>query len=115
MRALLAVLVALVVVLSLGAAGKECRPGPERAVWRHEKGSFKRLPNGRDWQEMNADGTTGSLFRQVHQEGTAIVIRNDEREIELLLRDDVCGIKNKGEQQFQQLYPGGWARIVDCT
>merc|ERR1711991_720670 len=86
-----------------------------RAVWRHEKGSFKRLPNGRDWQEMNADGTTGSLFRQVHQEGTAIVIRNDEREIELLLRDDVCGIKNKGEQQFQQLYPGGWARIVDCT
>lgn len=108
-------LVAGILVLSTVAWAKECRAGAEREVWRHEKGSFKRMPNGRDWQEVNTDGTLGSLFHQVHTEGTAVVIRNDERKIELLLRDDLCGIKNEGEQQFQQLYGGGWAKIVDCT
>ena len=109
------VLVLLCALFTAATVGKECKPGPERQVWTHENGSFRKQPNGRDWQEMNNDGTLGSLFRQIHQEGTSIVIRNDEREIELLLRDDLCGIKNKGEEQFQQLYGGGWVRIVDCT
>jgi hypothetical protein len=84
-------------------------------VWKHAQGSFKKMPNGRDWQEVNNDGTLGSSFRQIHEEGSSIVIRNDEREVELLLRDDLCGIKNKGESQFQQLYPGSWIQILDCT
>ena len=113
-RAWIALLV-VCAMLALCTSAKECKPGPDRHVWKHEKGSFRKQPNGRDWQEVNNDGTLGSLFRQIHQEGTAVVIRNDEREVELLLRDDLCGIKNKGEQQFQQLYGGSWVRIVDCT
>lgn len=105
---------AIFVLVAL-CVGKECRPGPERQVWKHEKGTFKSVAGTKQWQEYNSDGTLGTLFRQIHQEGTAIVIRNDEREIELLLRDDLCGIKNKGESQFQQLYSGGWLKIVDCT
>ena len=102
-------------LLVLAACAKECRSGADRMVWKHEKGTFKNIPGTKNWQEHNNDGTLGSLFRQIHQEGTSIVIRNDEREVELLLRDDLCGIKNKGEGQFQQLYPGGWVKIVDCT
>lgn len=112
MKAALCVAVVLCVAL---VAAKECRAGAARQVWKHSKGSFKHVPGTNDWQEVNEDGSLGSLFRQVLTEGTSIVIRNDDRKIELLLRDDLAGIKNEGEQQFQQLYGGGWLSIVDCT
>ena len=110
----------LLVALCAGhAAAKQCRPSSEsHSVWKHEGGMFKRQPNGKDWVEYNKEGEPGSTFTEKMKEGAStIVIHDNDREIDILLRDDLAGLRNKdGEEgKFQQLYQGSWMKVLDCT
>jgi hypothetical protein len=104
-----------VALLPAGAAAKECQMGRSGDFWKHEKGSFKRVRGTKTWHEYNAENEKGGEFKQIQTEGTAFVLHSKDRNVDILLREDLAGIRNKGEQQFNQLYGGAFLKSVDCT
>eukprot|EP00758_Cryptobia_borreli_P007958 Tbor_TRINITY_DN5346_c3_g3::TRINITY_DN5346_c3_g3_i1::g.4190::m.4190 len=95
--------------------GKDCIMKKGTSVWRHAEGTFQREKGTLKWTETNNKGEVQSIFVEVTREKGMLVLRNDERGVAIILKDDVAGIQNKGEQTFQKLYQGTWAKLVDCT
>jgi hypothetical protein len=108
---------ALFLALAAGADARLCVPSKTATMWRHGGGTFKRTPgSAAEWREYSKENVPNdSKFRQVHVEGTSIIIQDDERNVQVLLREDLAGIRNVGEPQFQQLYQGEFVKVVDCT
>ena len=120
MRGVLAMAVLLLVVVSMClsstmADAKDCKLKKGHSVWRHGGGTFRRVKGTLLWEETNEKGEKQSVFEEKSREGGGLIIHNAEREISILLRDDLAGIQNKGQHGFQQLYQGSWAKLVDCT
>mmetsp|Transcript_80259 Transcript_80259/g.93722 ORF Transcript_80259/g.93722 Transcript_80259/m.93722 type:complete len:123 (+) Transcript_80259:73-441(+) len=114
----LLVLVAMMVaVMCVGwVDGRTCKVGKSHSAWKHGGGTFRKTaPGSLEWIEYDGNGVAGSSFMEELKEGDQIVITNAERGISILLRNDLAGIRNKGEHNFQQLYQGGWMRVADCT
>ncbi len=99
---------------------KLCKESRSSSVWKHEKGSFKKI-GGKLWKEFNDKNIPSSdTFEQVLTEGTAVVLHDKKRDVQILLKDDVAGIKNsdaikRGDQNFNQLYSGHFIKVMDCT
>jgi hypothetical protein len=102
---------------SLFVRAKECRIDATSTVWKHAKGSFKKTRGTNEWVEYNENGEAGAKFVHQMTEGSSIVVLDKDRDVSVLLRDDLAGIRNNknGEHQFQQLYQGSWVKTVDCT
>ena len=114
-----ATVAAVLVVLAAAAEAKLCRESPSSSVWKHEKGSFKRV-GPKQWKEFNDKNVPNAeTFTEVLREGSSIVIGDAKRGVEILLKEDIAGIKQRGDGQaagnFQQLYKGSFLRVVDCT
>jgi hypothetical protein len=113
---LAAVLLLLVLGTSTRVEANLCKVGKSNAAWKHNGGIFRRKGlKSIEWTEYDNDGKPGSDFVEETREGDQIVITNHARGISILLRHDLAGIRNRGEQQFQQLYQGGWLKVADCT
>ena len=97
------------------ADAKDCKILNKHLVWKHAGGTFRKLRGTNTWVEYNKEGNEGSRFSEKMVEGDQVVIHDPARELSILLRGDLAGIQNKGEQNYQQLYAGGWTRTVDCT
>lgn len=108
-------LTAVLLLAVMGVTAKPCRLDSSSQVWKHNKGSFKRQKGTTNWVEHDENGAPGSKFVQTQTEGSSIVIFDKEREVSILLREDLAGIRGKGEGQFQQLYQGSFVKSVDCT
>lgn len=106
----------LLIALASIVEAKDCRITNAVSAWKHGGGSFKREGNTKNWVEYNDKGIPGTRFEESQREGpSTLVLFDPKREIHILLRDDLAGIRNKGEHQFQQLYQGHWLKTVDCT
>ena len=105
----------LLAVLPAAADARDCKMGKSGHVWKHEKGTFKRVLGTKTWHEYNENNEKGGEFKQTLIEGSSYVLHNKDRNVDVLLREDLAGIRNKGEQQFQQLYGGSFVKTVDCT
>ncbi|CUG90241.1 membrane-associated protein, putative [Bodo saltans] len=118
MSALLLVAALLLAVLGTPTSvdANLCKVGKSNSAWKHGGGIFRRKgPKSIEWTEYDNDGKAGSDFVEETREGDQLVITNQVRGISILLRHDLAGIRNRGEQQFQQLYQGGWMKVADCT
>lgn len=101
---------------------KNCEARNTLSVWKHGGGMFRRMPSPGArgtfvWKEFdnswNVLATFQESMRDVAQQ--QVVLVDKERGVSILLRTDVCGIRQTDEQQFQKLYGGTWMRVVDCT
>lgn len=131
----LALLAAALVLCLLAFAdqptqAKDCltrSPGTMMA-WRHEQGAFQcnncmgagadAVSSGatrRLWSEYDKSRQLLNTFVEELREGAQLVLRDEGRDISILLRSDLCGIRTGGEQNFRQLYGGTFMSIVDCT
>ena len=116
--ATVATLLALLLLASLSTSFSEaklCKLRKGHSVWRHAGGTFRRVRGTLLWEETNDKGEKQSVFEEKSRDGGGLIIYSPEREISILLRDDLAGIQNKGQHGFQQLYQGSWAKLVDCT
>ena len=109
-----------VIALLIAAAAveaKDCKVLNKHLVWKHAGGTFRKIRGTNMWVEYNKEGQEGARFSEKMVEGEQVVITDAKRGVSILLRGDLAGIQNKGEQegQFQQLYGGGWTKTVDCT
>jgi hypothetical protein len=112
------VIVLLLLLLLLapeGAHARNCRTLKAKNAWKHQGGTFRKLPRTLTWVEYDGKGIATSEFTEELREGDQVVITSQSRGISLLLRGDLAGIRNRGEQNFQQLYQGHWMKMVDCT
>lgn len=117
---LFSVLFLLVAVSIIFVDAKMCRESKSSSIWKHAGGSFKKVgPN--TWKEFNDKNIpTPDVFEQVLTEGTAVVIHDKRRDLQILLKDDVAGVKNseairRNDPNFQQLYAGSFIKVMDCT
>lgn len=115
MKSSLLAAIAVVALLAVLADAKDCKLLNMNLVWKHGGGSFRKLRGTNTWVEYSKDGHEGTRFSEKLVEGDQVVIYDPTRELSILLRGDLAGIQNKGEQNFQQLYGGGWTKTVDCT
>lgn len=111
---LVAVAVAVAGSFSLAEA-RECKVKKGSHVWKHAGGTFRRIKGTLNWEEANEKGEGHTVFTEVTRENDNLVIRNEERGVNILLRNDMAGIQNKGQNGYQQLYAGSWLKTVDCT
>ena len=112
------VAILLVVLLAMCATavdGRTCRTLKAKNAWKHQGGTFRKVPRTLTWTEYDNKGIALSEFTEEMREGEQVVITSEARGISLLLRGDLAGIRNRGEQNFQQLYQGHWMKMVDCT
>lgn len=111
-------------------SAKDCatRAAGAMMAWKHEQGSFQcvnclgaqaeAVQSGtvrRRWHEYDRERHLVNSFVEEMRDGTQIVLRDEGREISILLRTDLCGIRTAGEQNFRQLYGGTFMAVVDCT
>jgi hypothetical protein len=102
-------------------------PGTMMA-WKHEQGSFQcvnclgasadAVKSGavrRQWREYDAERKLLNSFTEELREGVQLVLRDESRDISILLLSDRCGIRTGNEQNFRQLYRGTFMSIIDCT
>eukprot|EP00008_Paramoeba_atlantica_P015169 CAMPEP_0201495002 /NCGR_PEP_ID=MMETSP0151_2-20130828/51399_1 /ASSEMBLY_ACC=CAM_ASM_000257 /TAXON_ID=200890 /ORGANISM="Paramoeba atlantica, Strain 621/1 / CCAP 1560/9" /LENGTH=103 /DNA_ID=CAMNT_0047883687 /DNA_START=44 /DNA_END=355 /DNA_ORIENTATION=- len=93
-----------------------CTLRNEPRLWQHDKGEFRRSRGkSNSWEEINEEGQITSRFTQQQLSGRQVILRNNERDITLVLTEEMAGIRGKGQEQFQQLYAGSWVKIADCT
>ena len=118
--AILVVVVATTMSSSSLVSAKLCKESRSSSIWKHEKGSFKKV-GPKVWKEFNDKNIPSpDEFEQVLTEGTAVVIHDKKRDVQILLKDDVAGIKNadairRGDPNFNQLYSGSFIKVMDCT
>ncbi|KPA78317.1 hypothetical protein ABB37_06452 [Leptomonas pyrrhocoris] len=97
-------------------------------AWKHEQGSFQcvnclgasaeAVKTGavrRQWREYDRDRRLLNSFVEEMRDGAQVVLRDEGRDIAVLLRSDLCGIRTANEQNFRQLYGGSFMSIIDCT
>ncbi|KAL7711182.1 hypothetical protein N2W54_001908 [Lotmaria passim] len=97
-------------------------------AWKHGQGSFECVnclgttadavnagAVRRQWREYDRERKLLNLFVEEMREGLQVVLRDDSRDIAILLRSDLCGIRTGNEQNFRQLYGGGFMSVIDCT
>jgi len=121
MTARASVLLALIAV-AIGccmrdANAKLCVESLSSAIWKHNDGSFKKV-GPKTWREFNGKNEPNAeTFEEVLKEGTSIVIHDKARDVQVLLKEDVAGIKQGGDigGNFNQLYQGGFLKVMDCT
>ena len=121
---LLAIVVFASLLLSSSSSSlvsaKLCKESRSSSIWKHEKGSFKKV-GPKTWKEFNDKNIPSpDEFEQVLTEGTAVVIHDKKRNVQILLKDDVAGIKNaeairRNDPNFNQLYSGHFIKVMDCT
>ncbi|KPI83781.1 hypothetical protein ABL78_7181 [Leptomonas seymouri] len=127
------VLVALLCLLLQYAApamAKDCVvKGPGNMIaWKHDQGSFqcincfsasgdalKKGTGRRQWNEYDRDRRLLNSFTEGSREGAQLVLHDEARDVFLLLRPDLCGIRTGKEQNFRQLYGGTFMSVIDCT
>lgn len=112
------------------ASAKDCvtREGGTMMAWKHDKGSFQcvnclgaaadAVKSGavrRQWHEYDHERKLVNAFVEEMREGMQLVLRDEGRDISILLRSDLSGIRTGGEQNFRQLYGGTFMMVVDCT
>ncbi|KAG5505784.1 hypothetical protein JKF63_05120 [Porcisia hertigi] len=112
------------------AHAKDCiTRGPEHmSVWKHKEGSFQcnncigaesaalhSRAARRRWTEYDKDRHAVNTFLEGHRDNAQVVLEDDKRGVSILLRHDLSGIRNEGEQSFRQLYQGTFISVVDCT
>lgn len=107
--------IALFLLSDCTVSGKLCRTLKARTAWKHAGGTFRKVLRTTSWIEYDNKGNAGSEFLEELKEGEQLVITNEARGISILLRSDLAGIRQRGEHNFQQLYGGGWMKMVDCT
>lgn len=116
--AVLSFLAVLVVILAVWfpsqARANDCRPSSSY-IWKHNGGTFRKIVGSPTWVEYNANGEPGAKFQQIQEENEQIIILDPERNVQILLRHDLAGIKNADQQQFNQLYQGSFLKTYDCT
>jgi hypothetical protein len=117
---------ALLAALSLAVLSVDarmCTQAAQSSVWKHDKGSFKRMPgtNPPEWREYDSNNVPSKdVFVESLREGTAIVIHDKKRNIKVLLKDGVAGLQNseavnRNDGNFAQLYAGNFVVVMDCT
>ena len=112
---LICALVLLACSFFLTADARTCRTLKAKNAWKHQGGTFRKVPRTLIWMEYDNKGIATSEFHEEMREGDQVVITSEARGISLLLRGDLAGIRNRGEHNFQQLYQGHWMKMVDCT
>lgn len=127
--ALMALLCCLV-ISAVRVSAKDCatRDASAMLAWKHEQGSFqcvnclgagsgavKAGAMRRQWKEFDRDRRLLNTFTEEMRDGTQLVLRDEERDMAILLRSDLCGVRTGAEQNFRQLYGGTFMTIVDCT
>ena len=111
----LPVIILVALGMSVPSECKRCSVTSDPRVWVHDNGQFRHLKNTNKWVEMNDKNEVVSTFEEEQRVDMQIVIGSREREVSILLQGDLAGIRNKGQQNFQQLYGGGWVKVADCT
>jgi hypothetical protein len=116
---LVAVMAVLMSYPSSVVDAKVCAPTNQALAWKHGGGYFQKLRSPADsgeWVEYDNKNGPGTRFTEILREGNQVVLYNPDRNVKILLRDDLAGIaQGKDEQQFQQLYQGTWMKVLDCT
>lgn len=90
-------------------------------AWKHAEGRLQRV--------REASGNAKALWREYDEKNQAVaelteigfdrskkivVLRENSRNIEVLLRPDLCAVKTPEEQEFRQLYMGAWLKVAHC-
>lgn len=122
-QTLVALLVLLMAVaLATTASAKNCEAKNTLSAWKHGGGMFRRMPNPEVkgtfvWKEFDNNWNVQATFHETSKEWQQqqVILEDKSRGVSILLRADVCGIKQSGDQQFQKLYSGGWVRVIDCV
>lgn len=97
------------------AEARECKVKKGSHVWKHGGGTFRRIKGTLTWEEANEKGEVQGTFQEFAREHEGIILRHEERGVNILLRNDMAAIQNKGQRNYQQLYGGSWLKTVDCT
>ncbi|GET88392.1 hypothetical protein, conserved [Leishmania tarentolae] len=69
----------------------------------------------RHWKEYDKNRKVLHSFVEEHRESKGLVLHGENRDVSILLRSDLSGIRTDGEQSFRQLYSGSFISVVDCT
>lgn len=100
------------------AEARECRAIEDFTVWKHSGGIFHRYTDAtgrKKWVEFDSERRQKAEYDEVQQQSGASVLRDPVKEIELLLRRDMCAMKRYNEREYQQLYAGGWVKVARCV
>ncbi|KEG09910.1 hypothetical protein DQ04_04451010 [Trypanosoma grayi] len=84
-------------------------------AWKHDGGSFLRDGTSLTWHEVDNSGSRIASFTEHSRQEGQVVLFDERRNMHLLLRSDLCAVRNNGEQNFRQLYAGKFLKTVDCT
>ncbi|EPY16944.1 hypothetical protein STCU_10898 [Strigomonas culicis] len=98
------------------AAAHTCKAKAVREAWGHDGGFFfLEAGKGKIWKEVSQNNVIVSSFREVKREPDQIFLFNDSRNVGIVLKDDLCGISENGDPQYNILYKGRFMPVADCT
>eukprot|EP01063_Lacrimia_lanifica_P015174 TRINITY_DN21995_c0_g1_i1.p2 TRINITY_DN21995_c0_g1~~TRINITY_DN21995_c0_g1_i1.p2 ORF type:complete len:118 (+),score=50.44 TRINITY_DN21995_c0_g1_i1:57-410(+) len=113
-RMLLLCLCVALALLAAPVAGKTCRVRTRNELWKHGKGKFANT-QGPHWAEYDRDGNEIGKYKMVQSVQQQVVLEDKERNMRILLNEELAGIAHGDEQQFTHLHNGEWQKVVDCT
>ncbi|RNF08496.1 hypothetical protein TraAM80_02722 [Trypanosoma rangeli] len=94
---------------------KECTVKKGMRAWKYDGGSFLRDGQSITWHEMDKKGVRLASFTEVTRQEGQVLLHDAKRNMDLLLRSDLCAVRHSGEENFRQLYAGKFMKTVDCT
>ncbi|KAH9597611.1 hypothetical protein LSM04_004777 [Trypanosoma melophagium] len=94
---------------------KECDLKQGMRAWKHDGGMFLRDGNSVTWHEMDSKGTSIAVFTEQTRQDGQIILFDEKRNMQLLLRSDLCAVRQGDQEDFHQLYAGHFLKTVDCT
>ncbi|PWU91430.1 hypothetical protein C4B63_43g1033c [Trypanosoma cruzi] len=94
---------------------KECVVKKGMRAWKYDRGSFLRDGQSITWHEVNEKGERLATFTELTRQEGQLLLHDEKRNMDLLLRSDLCAVRHKGEENFRQLYAGKFMKTVDCT
>ncbi|ORC89547.1 uncharacterized protein TM35_000123220 [Trypanosoma theileri] len=101
--------------ISSRVLAKECSVKQGMRAWKHDGGMFLREGTTLIWHEMDKKGTRIAAFTEEMRQDGQVILRDEKRDMQILLRSDLCAMRHGNQEEFHQLYAGQFLKTVDCT